>query len=91
MSSQILLIAGLGVAVLLMSSQRSDKIIKGKRPELPVEMPVFSKQAVPLEQKNHLGNTPYILPSPLSNLGRDSFLGDFRQPNMKKMGIYSSY
>ena len=98
MSNQILLIAGIGVALFLMSSQGTDKIIKGNRPELPVEMPIFQKQAVPLSERDHLGTTPYIMPSPLSfvplrsnsNLGRDSgspatFL------NMRKMGFYSSY
>lgn len=86
MNNQILLIAGIGIALFLMSSQSvlektgTDKIIKEKRPSLPVEMPVFSKQAVPLEQKNHLGDTPYILPSPLSNLGRNT--------NMRSMSFY---
>ena len=89
MSNQILLIAGIGVALFLMSSQSvlektgTDKIIKGNRPELPVEMPVFQKQAVPLSERDHLGTTPYIMPSPLGNLGRDM--------NMRKMGFYSSY
>jgi hypothetical protein len=75
MINPILLVAGIGLIILIANEPPSQKIISHKTPELPVEMPIIPKIAIPGRLSSAEPDEPYFhIQPPVKNIGRFKFI-----------------